>query len=56
MIEIGDDGNGREGPGWRPGRGLNSMEWRVKELGGRIHWLPREPKGCLVYWELPLQA
>ena len=40
LIEIGHDGNCQEGAGWRPGRGLNGMEMRCKELGGRIRWLP----------------
>ncbi|MBI5462820.1 MAG: hypothetical protein HY941_11610 [Gammaproteobacteria bacterium] len=54
VIEVRDDGVGRDHGEWRPGRGLRNMELRAGELGGTICWHEVEPQGCSVQCRIPL--
>lgn len=45
LVEVSDNGQGADPQAWAPGLGLGGVRKRVKQLGGRIEWRRREPRG-----------
>jgi signal transduction histidine kinase/ligand-binding sensor domain-containing protein len=55
QIRITDNGKGFD-PAQveKPGKGLRSMQNRIRNIGGTIEWRRRETRGMEVYLQLPL--
>jgi signal transduction histidine kinase len=52
QITITDDGKGFDFDTIIKGNGLDSMQNRIKQLQGKIEFLPNRPKGTIVKFEL----
>lgn len=52
QITIKDDGKGFNFDKIVKGNGLDSMQNRIKQLNGKIEFLPNQPKGTIVKFEL----
>lgn len=44
-LSVSDDGDGHSPEKWSHGLGLGGVRKRVKQLGGTVRWLVREPRG-----------
>jgi signal transduction histidine kinase len=56
LLDVADDGRGMEHPGDPTGNGLANVCERLRQVGGRAEWLPRETGGTLVRMRAPLPA
>jgi signal transduction histidine kinase len=45
LLQVVDDGAGRDPQGWAHGLGLGGVRKRVKLLGGEVRWSNHEPRG-----------
>lgn len=45
LLQVADDGRGRDPQGWAHGLGLGGVRKRVKLLGGEVRWSNNEPHG-----------
>ncbi len=52
QIIIADDGKGFDFDKIIKGNGLDSMQHRIKQLKGKIEFIPNQPKGTIVKFEL----
>lgn len=53
-INACDNGSGGNISDWTPGKGLNNIKNRVKELKGTVDWQQVQAQGCCVTLQLPL--
>jgi signal transduction histidine kinase len=56
LLDVADDGRGMVHPGDPTGNGLANVCERLRQVGGRVEWLPRETGGTLVRMRAPLPA
>ena len=54
LLQVSDDGVGRDPARWSHGLGLGGVRKRVKQLGGRVGWRELAPRGIACEVELPL--
>jgi signal transduction histidine kinase len=54
VLTVGDDGIGPAG-GRRSGNGLRNMASRADQLDGRFTMEPRDPRGTVVEWRVPIR-
>jgi len=54
QIKIFDDGDYADLAHWKEGRGISSMQFRVKQMLGKIRWKALNNKGGEVRWIIPL--
>jgi len=47
VLQVADDGCGREPQSWAHGLGLGGVRKRVKQLGGQVQWRENEPRGIV---------
>ncbi|MDZ7592083.1 MAG: ATP-binding protein [Rubrivivax sp.] len=47
LLQVADDGGGRDPPGWAHGLGLGGVRKRVKLLGGEVRWSNNQPRGIV---------
>ena len=47
MLQVADDGQGRDPRSWAHGLGLGGVRKRVKLLGGEVAWRENEPRGIV---------
>ena len=52
-LSVCDDGTGSAPETWSHGLGLGGVRKRVKQLGGSVRWLVREPQGVCCEVEIP---
>jgi signal transduction histidine kinase len=52
FLHVADDGCGRAPETWTHGLGLGGVRKRVKQLGGRVQWLPNTPRGIVCAVEI----
>jgi signal transduction histidine kinase len=52
-LAVVDDGEGRDPQGWSHGLGLAGVRKRVKQLGGEVRWVQREPRGIACELSVP---
>jgi signal transduction histidine kinase len=52
-LAVSDDGVGREPQGWSHGLGLGGVRKRVKQLGGDVAWLEKDPQGIVCRVSVP---
>jgi signal transduction histidine kinase len=52
-LAVSDDGVGRQPQGWSHGLGLGGVRKRVKQLGGDVAWLERQPQGIVCRVSVP---
>jgi signal transduction histidine kinase len=52
-LAVSDDGVGREPRGWSHGLGLGGVRKRVKQLGGDVAWLEKDPQGIVCRVSVP---
>lgn len=45
LLQVADDGRGRDPQGWSHGLGLGGVRKRVKLLGGEVRWSNNDPRG-----------
>ncbi|HRC39005.1 MAG TPA: ATP-binding protein, partial [Rubrivivax sp.] len=45
LLQVVDDGAGRDPQGWAHGLGLGGVRKRVKLLGGEVRWSNHQPRG-----------
>ena len=47
LLQVADDGRGREPQHWAHGLGLGGVRKRVKLLGGEVRWRNNQPRGIV---------
>jgi signal transduction histidine kinase len=47
VLQVADDGCGREPRSWAHGLGLGGVRKRVKQLGGEVQWRENAPRGIV---------
>jgi signal transduction histidine kinase len=52
-LAVSDDGVGRQPQSWSHGLGLGGVRKRVKQLGGDVAWLEKEPQGIVCRVSVP---
>jgi signal transduction histidine kinase len=53
-ITIADDGKGFDLNKVIKGNGLDSMQNRIKQVNGKIEFIPNQPQGTIVIFELKI--
>jgi signal transduction histidine kinase len=53
-ITIADDGKGFDLNKITKGNGLDSMQNRIKQVNGKIEFIPNQPQGTIVIFELKI--
>ncbi len=51
---IEDDGKAGDPADWKPGRGLNTIRYRLEKLGGRCRWQTNAKGGCRLTMTIPV--
>ncbi|NOX09957.1 MAG: hypothetical protein GXP22_10830 [Gammaproteobacteria bacterium] len=53
-TQVTDDGDSSQNTHWIEGRGMNSMRYRIKKLGGNIRWKVTPNTKTRISWLIPL--
>ena len=53
VLQVVDDGQGRDPTSWAHGLGMGGVRKRVKLLGGRVQWSERVPRGIACEVHVP---